>query len=214
MMGGRGAVLALLVAATGLAFPAAGDSLLKPHATTRQTLIAKRAEFAPGDIITVLIREELESSVTSNMNTKKESDVESQASASSNEFIVAPKPNGLELLPKEKLPNWQIEAENELKARGQTRRDSEFETTVPCTVMAVLGNGNLKIEGNRVVGINREDSRIFVSGVIRARDVSPANTIDSARIANAQIELKGRGPLWNNQRRGLISRLLDWFAPY
>ncbi|HEO70398.1 MAG TPA: flagellar basal body L-ring protein FlgH, partial [Candidatus Hydrogenedentes bacterium] len=45
-------------------------------------------------------------------------------------------------------------------------------------------------------------------------DISPAHTIESARLADAQILLRGKGPLWNNQRRGLITRFLDWFSPY
>lgn len=196
------------------AVPVWADSLLRPNITTRNTLVAKRADYRVGDIITVLIEETLDTSVTSNTNTKKESDVDSKANASANEFLVAKKPDGFGLIKKEKLPNWQIEAENEMKARGQTRRSSEFETTVPCMVKAVLENGNLLIEGSRVVGINREDSRITVTGVIRQRDISPANTIPSTRIAGAQIVLKGRGPLWNNQRRGLLTRLLDWISPY
>jgi flagellar L-ring protein precursor FlgH len=203
-------VLALLVAA----LPAAGDSLLRRDLTTRATLIAKRADYRPGDIITVLVMEKLDSSINSDTNTKKESDIQSQADAGSNEFLLAEKPNGFGLMTKEKLPNWQVEAENEMKARGQTRRKSELETTVPCMVTAVLDNGNLMIEGNRTVGINREDSRLFVSGVVRPRDISPANTIRSDRIANAEIQLKGKGPLWNNQRRGIITRLLDWVSPY
>jgi len=194
--------------------PLWADSLLRPNVTTRDTLIAKRADYRVGDIITVLIEEKLDTAVTSNTNTKKESDVDSKANASANEFLVAKKPGGLELISKEKLPNWQIEAENEMKARGQTRRSSEFETTVPCMVKAVLDNGNLLIEGSRVVGINREDSRILVTGMIRPRDISPANTVLSSRVADAQIILKGRGPLWNNQRRGLLTRLLDWISPY
>jgi len=194
--------------------PAWGDSLLRRDVTARETLIAKRADYRPGDIITVLVQEKLDSSINSDTNTKKESDVESQAEASANEFLVGERPNGFAFMKKENLPNWQIEAKNEQKARGQTRRKSELETTVPCMVTAVLENGNLMIEGSRVVSINREDNRLLVSGVIRPRDISPANTIKSAQVANAQILLKGRGPLWNNQRRGLITRFLDWVSPY
>ena len=204
-------ILAVLAVA---ASPAWSDSLLRRDVTARETLIAKRADYQPGDIITVIVQEKLDSSINSDTNTKKESDVESQTEASANEFLVGERPNGFTFMKKENLPNWQIEAENEMKARGQTRRKSELETTVPCMVTAVLENGNLTIEGNRTVGINREDSRLFVSGVIRPRDISPANTIRSDRVANAQIQLKGRGPLWNNQRRGLITRMLDWISPY
>lgn len=204
-------ILAVLAAAT---LPAWGDSLLRRDVTAHETLIAKRADYRAGDIITVIVQEELDSSINSDTNTKKESDIESAADASANEFLVAKKPGGFGLIPKEKLPNWQVEAQNEMKARGQTRRKSKLETTVPCQVTAVLENGNLMIEGSRTVSINREDNRLSVSGVIRPRDVSPGNTILSDRIANAQILLKGRGPLWNNQRRGLITRMLDWISPY
>ena len=207
-------IFCVVLAVLAATMPAWGDSLLRRDLTTRETLIAKRADYRPGDIITVIVQEKLDSSINSDTNTKKESDVESQADASANEFLVGERPNGFAFMKKENLPNWQIEAKNEKKARGQTRRKSELETTVPCMVTAVLENGNLMIEGNRTVSINREDNRLFVSGVVRPRDISPANTIKSDQVANAQILLKGRGPLWNNQRRGLITRFLDWVSPY
>ncbi len=208
----RGVLLCL--AALAATSPAWADSLLRRDVTARETLIAKRADYQSGDIITVVVLEKLDSSINSDTNTKKESDVESTAEASANEFLIAKEPEGFGLLTKEKLPNWQIEAQNEMKARGTTRRKSELETTVPCTVTTVLENGNLMIEGSRTVSINREDNRLTVTGMIRPRDISPANIVRSDRIANAQILLKGKGPLWNNQRRGLVTRFLDWVAPY
>jgi hypothetical protein len=33
-------------------------------------------------------------------------------------------------------------------------------------------------------------------------------------VANVTIELKGKGPLWNNSRRGIITKILDWFSPF
>jgi len=62
--------------------------------------------------------------------------------------------------------------------------------------------------------VNREDSYLRVSGVVRAEDISPDNTVPSTLLADATVDLDGKGPLWNNQRRGLITRFLDWFAPY
>lgn len=196
-----------------LAGAARADSLLRRNVTTRDSLVAQRADFGHGDIITVLVRERLNSSVQAETNTRRESDVEAQAREGANTFLVTERPTGLGLAP-ESLPNWQIEAENQTRARGQTRRTSTLETTVPCTVVAVLENGNVVIEGSRTVSINREDNTLLVSGVIRPRDISPENTISSDRLANAQIRLKGRGPLWNNQRRGLITRMLDWISPF
>jgi len=193
---------------------APADSLFRPAQYGNGTLIAKPNRFQPGDIITVLVEEKIESNTRVVANTKKESDVTSEAEANSNEFLIADKPGGKNIMPKERLPNWEIEAENESKARGEATRVSTLDAAVSCVITEVGPNGLLHIEGDKVVAMNREDSALHVSGVIRARDVTPANTIRSNQIANAVITLKGKGPLWNSTRRGLITRFLDWFSPF
>ncbi|HRK34221.1 MAG TPA: flagellar basal body L-ring protein FlgH, partial [Candidatus Hydrogenedentes bacterium] len=141
---------------------------------------------------------------------------------SDNGFLITPEsdgtdpndPDGLGIMTAGKLPNWSLGTNNEQRTTGTTQRKNSLVTTITCTVKQVLPNELIQIEGEKLVSVNREDSRVFVSGLARTRDISPTNTIDSAQLANAVIELKGRGPLWNNQRRGLVTRLLDWVSPY
>ncbi|HOJ34054.1 MAG TPA: flagellar basal body L-ring protein FlgH [Candidatus Hydrogenedentes bacterium] len=191
------------------------DSLFNSETEKRGSLIAdNQRRFNVGDIITVMVRETIDANTQSDTRTKKESDVNAKAPATQNEFLIAETPGGLNIIPKEQLPNWNIGVNNEHKARGQTLRKNSLLTTIACTVKRVHENGNLDIEGQKKVSINREESAIFVSGTIRSRDVTPANTVESTQVANAVVELKGNGPLWNNQRRGLITRLLDWFSPF
>lgn len=204
-------ILGLL--AFGAASLAHADSLFHPAANKQGTLIAKLNRFQVGDIITVNVNEAISASTTANTNTKKESAVQSQAGMENNEFLIAEK-KGLIGLPKEQLPNWDIQSKNETKARGQTDRVAKLKTEVSCLVTKVLDNGNVMIEGEKTVSMNREDCHLTVSGIVRARDVTPLNTIDSNQLANASVLLKGKGPLWNNQRRGLITRFLDWFSPF
>ena len=83
-----------------------------------------------------------------------------------------------------------------------------------CFVKQVFPNGTMLIEGERKVTINREDSTLFISGVVRSKDVTPDNTIPSTMIANAQIQLRGKGELWNNQRRGFLTKVVDWVNPF
>lgn len=203
--------------ALALAIPAlaGADSLFQASSFKKTTLIGKHNRFEVGDVITVLIQEKINSSTTSNMNTKKESKVQSQAPMdSSNTFFTDHGPNGLGIVSKEALPNWDIQAKNETKARGQTDRVAQLTTSISCLVTRVDDSGNLHIEGDKTVSMNREDSTVHVSGIVRARDVTPANTVLSMQVANAQIILKGKGPLWNSQRRGVITRMLDWFSPF
>ena len=206
-------VLAVFAA---IAIPAAADSLFTQTAEDGGTLISEpTARFAVGDIITVLVRESITASTISDTRTRKESDVEAKSPAGSNEFLVGESPDfrGGIFSPGE-LPNWKIEAENEHRGQGQTRRTSELVTTITCRVAEVLENGNLVLEGEKVLTVNREDTTLVLRGTVRPEDVSRANTVPSSLMHASNLELRGKGPLWNNQRRGLFTKILDWFSPF
>jgi flagellar L-ring protein precursor FlgH len=77
-----------------------------------------------------------------------------------------------------------------------------------------MPNGDLFIEGTKVVMINNEEYHLYVSGLIRRADIADDNSIASSRIADAEIEFTGRGDLADQQRKGLIGRGLDKVAPF
>ena len=208
-------MLARIVAAT-LLLPlgAYADSLLTAQTVSSGPLVSDlKQRFEIGDIITVMVRERVDASTTAGTNTKKESDIQAQAAEAANQFLVADNPGNNILSPTE-LPNWDIQAENETRTTGTTRRSSQLELTITCVVTRIIDDNLIFIEGNKRVTVNREDSQMQVSGVIRARDVTASNTIASSQIANANIKLDGKGPLWNNQRRGIFTKILDWFSPF
>ena len=76
----------------------------------------------------------------------------------------------------------------DFKGTGQTTRSDRLEATVPAVVMKVLGNGNLFIEGHRVVLVNHEEHHFYLSGVVRPVDIETDNSVTSALIADAEIE--------------------------
>ncbi len=128
--------------------------------------------------------------------------------------MVADRPQGALGINAGKLPNWSVDSQNWTKNTGSTKRSSNLQTTITCFVTKVLENDNLEVRGEKRITVNREDSTIVLTGTVRAKDVTPANTVQSAQMAGTTLELKGRGPLWNNQRRGLITKVLDWFSPF
>ena len=198
-----------------LAGAAQGDSLFSQRAVQDATAISDKLDrFEVGDIITVMVRETLDASTRADTNTKKESDVQATAAAAANPFLVGQKPDGNNILNPGELPNWDIQSENETKNQGDTRRRNTLTTSITCTVTEVFPNGNLKIAGEKVVTVNRDDSMVTISGIIRSKDITAQNTIMSTQVADASVKVKGKGPLWNNQRRGLVTRVLDWFSPF
>ncbi|MEM6960600.1 MAG: flagellar basal body L-ring protein FlgH [Myxococcota bacterium] len=96
---------------------------------------------------------------------------------------------------------------------GSTSRGSTANGSIAVRVKRKLPNGDLFIEGTKIILINNEELHIYVSGVIRPEDIEQDNSIGSSLIADAQIQFAGRGPLADNQRQGWLSRLLSKVRP-
>jgi flagellar L-ring protein FlgH len=97
---------------------------------------------------------------------------------------------------------------------GSTARTERLTATVPALVRLVLPNGNLFIEGHRVVLVNQEEQHFYISGVVRPIDIDQENSVKSSMIADAEIEFTGRGILTDNQRQGWLARYLGWIWPF
>jgi flagellar L-ring protein precursor FlgH len=66
------------------------------------------------------------------------------------------------------------------------------------------------VEGTRTVGVNAEKQKVVISGIVRPQDIGPDNTISSVYLANASVQVDGKGPIGDRQRKGLISTILHW----
>lgn len=100
------------------------------------------------------------------------------------------------------------------KGSGATGRTERLVATVPAIVRKVLPNGNLFVEGHRVVLVNSEEQHFYISGVIRPIDIDQDNSVKSSSVADAEIEFTGRGVITDNQHQGLLSRYLGWIWPF
>jgi flagellar L-ring protein precursor FlgH len=97
---------------------------------------------------------------------------------------------------------------------GSTARKGELKGTIAVRVTKELPNGDLFVEGTKVVMINNEEYHLYISGVVRPSDITQDNLIASSRIADAQIEFTGRGDVADQQRKGWFLRFLDWMNPF
>jgi flagellar L-ring protein precursor FlgH len=100
------------------------------------------------------------------------------------------------------------------QSKGDTARSESLTATVPAVVTKVFSNGNLFVEGHRVILVNAEEHHFYISGVVRPIDIDQDNSIKSSMVADAQIEFVGRGVLSDNQKPGWLSRYLGWLWPF
>jgi flagellar L-ring protein precursor FlgH len=77
-------------------------------------------------------------------------------------------------------------------------------------IIELLSNGDLKIEGRRMVEINGEEQITVLTGIVRPSDVLADNTVYSFLIADASISYRGRGLVDDAAKPGILSRFVNW----
>ena len=90
---------------------------------------------------------------------------------------------------------------------GQTTRSGSLTTTLSVTVKEVLPNNTLRIEGTRMVGINRETQRVTFTGIVRPEDINFDNTVPSNLIAGVEVHYDGKGIVSDQQKPGFLARV-------
>ncbi len=96
---------------------------------------------------------------------------------------------------------------------GTTARNGQLTGDIAVRVVREMPNGDLFVEGTKVVLINSEEYHLYISGLVRPTDIAQDNSIASTRVADAQIEFTGRGDVADQNRKGWLSRLLDSINP-
>jgi flagellar L-ring protein precursor FlgH len=104
--------------------------------------------------------------------------------------------------------------ESEFEGAGTTRRSGDLTAYITVRIVAVLPNGNLKIQGSREVTVNKEKQLITLIGVVRSRDISSENMVLSTYISDAQIIYDGVGIVNDRQKPGWLTGLLLKIWPF
>ena len=186
-----------------LAPPAFAQSLWREGAPGAGIFADHRAR-AVNDIVTIVVVEQSTQSRSASTKTSKDT----SRIAALNDFpgLMLPSRNA------EAAANLKLDLSGKAahEGKGSIDRSDRLTAQIPAKVVKVLDNGNLVIEGRRAVLVNDETQTATISGVVRPQDITGANTVLSSQIADAEVQIVGRGVLAEAQRPGILYRLLDW----
>ncbi len=159
-----------------------------------RSLVSNYKAHRVGDIVTIQIVEQ----TTANAASKTDANNKTEVSGGP----------GLGVL--DVLTNWGISAENKYTGDGRTQRSGSLQAEITARIVEVLHNGDFRLAGTRMVEINGERQIIEITGLCRARDIGPGNTILSTAIADARIAYNGSGPVDATSEPGVVTKLINW----
>ena len=104
-------------------------------------------------------------------------------------------------------------SESSFSGNGSAAQSNSLTGSVSVHVVRVFRNGNLEIVGQKKLTLNNGDEYVRVTGIVRPRDISADNVVQSDRIANADIKYIGAGDIARSGKKGWYSRTLEAITP-
>jgi flagellar L-ring protein precursor FlgH len=166
---------------------------------------AKRRDYRVGDIITVLLNESTQAARTLNNETSREATTDVVPNGLTNRL------SGLNSV----LGGLKTDGGKTTNVgKGTADQQASLTGSIAATVVEVQANGNLVIRGEKQLSMSEGGEVIQVSGVIRPDDVSAISTVQSRRLANAQIAYRAAGDLANATRAGWGTSAIWKYWPF
>jgi len=120
------------------------------------------------------------------------------------------------ILPSSVSPTSLVNTASTLSNNGQgtINRQEQIDLRVAATIIQILPNGNLVVQGKQQVNVNFDQRELAVSGIVRPQDVSSSNTVSYDQIAEARIEYGGHGTTSDIQQPRYGDQLFDILMPF
>ena len=198
-------LLGLLLATTG----AHGDSLWTNSPQGERNLTADRKAARTGDILTIVVLE----SATANSTQQRKDSRSSTLQDAVGQFLFSAAASKLGTHNGE-LPAINLTGKSSFAGGGSVDNSQSLSARAAVLVSDVLPNGNLVIEGARLVTFSGETQYVVLHGLVRPDDIAADNTIFSTNIADARVEFYSEGSLTDVQKRGWLSKLYEKLRPF
>ncbi len=162
-----------------------------------------------GDILTIVVQE----NTTANKSNETKTERQSSLNAAISSFLYSPTASGF-LTKGGQLPAMAYESDHKHDGTGAINNSESIVAHVAVRIMDVLPNGNFVIEGKRDTSFGGEKQTIILRGVVRADDVASDNTVLSYNVADAAIQIIGKGTVTDSTNKGWFNRVWDKINPF
>jgi flagellar L-ring protein precursor FlgH len=99
-----------------------------------------------------------------------------------------------------------LSSSSDFSGSGENTQNNQFKGSITVMVTQVLGNGYLKVRGEKRISMTGGNEYIRVSGIVRPEDIGTDNTVPSTKIADATLTYVGDGQNSMASQMGWIAK--------
>lgn len=154
------------------------------------SLFADKKDLQVGDIIQIVINEDLSSKSNNKreLSSKRDNNLGGGIfAATGTNALSGGIGSATDKLNSSLGVNFGTNSSSSDKGSVKTQLDETFETIVSAIIEETYQNGNYYIKGKKEMLIEGQKQEIIISGVIRPYDISSDNSINSSQIANLKL---------------------------
>ena len=109
-------------------------------------------------------------------------------------------------------PNFNgLNNNNTFDSKAESTRTTNITDSVTCQVVQVLPNGDLVVQGQKVLQANKERGNLIVTGIVKPFYLDRNNQISSKQVANLQMLQAGKGVISRQQTDGIANKIYQFF---
>lgn len=170
-------------------------------ASSYRPLIGGDTARAVGDILTIVLTENMSASKSASTQTGKDSSFGFALPSTGWFNLFSP-------------TDTQFSGGSDFTGKGVAAQSNNLFGEMTVVVTEVYPNGVMRVAGQKEITLNRGEEFVEVSGLVRQTDVTADNRVASTRVADAQIKYYGKGEIAEASRKGWLSRFFSFINPF
>lgn len=199
-------ILITMIILTATAVSVSAESLFtlgasQTYAPTPKSLYGGVQARSVGDLITIVMQENIRMSDKVNYASEKTSTTVDRFSTFLNSFFNHDVVNS-------NLNNFG--GSNSVENTAGASREMAFGDTISVQVIQQMPNGNLVVQGKKTVVSANERLDLVVTGIVDPRSINSLGQVSSNRVANLQFAQSGRGSLSRSNNEGIVNKFIKY----
>ena len=164
------------------------------------------------DLVTIIVREESESSHEAESDLQKSADVEMAVEEWIKLNIANFEITGGAQGPTP--PRIRLSGNRNFNGEATVERTDSVIGRITAEVVDVKPNGTLVLQARKRIKTDDEDQTFTCSGICRVEDITADNAILSTQLYDMEFTKQTRGEVRNTTKKGWIPKLLDFVNPF